>query len=49
MCIRDRDKSQQSDADVQNETTPSEDTETQEEQTTPAEETEMCIRDRDWT
>mgnify|MGYP000757253345 CR=1 FL=1 len=35
-----QDKSQQSDADVQNETTPSEDTETQEEQTTPAEETE---------
>lgn len=35
-----QDKSQQSDADVQNETTPSEDTEIQEEQTTPAEETE---------
>ena len=35
-----QDKSQQSDADVQNETTPSENTETQEEQTTPAEETE---------
>ena len=35
-----QDKSQQSDADVKNETTPSEDTETQEEQTTPAEETE---------
>lgn len=39
-----QDKSQQSDADVQNETTPSEDTETQEEQTTPAEENRRKIR-----
>lgn len=44
-----QDKSQQSDADVQNETTPSENTETQEEQTTPAEETEENPQEKKWS